>query len=156
MLNTAMILKVVHNTDPESAESILKNGFDLSKFGQATKKSGQNRFGNHPKGIYFSIDHGQQNPFPHPWDHKKTGFLIRCTVELRNPLIIDPFVEGKFYQDWLYEKYRKKGASLTKALEKEGYDGIVAGEEVVAFGAEGVTINPQGFKDWIQSDQKNS
>jgi len=156
MLNTPMILKVVHNTDPESAESILKNGFDLSKFGQATKKSGQTRFGNHPKGIYFSKDSGQQHPFPHPWDHRKTGFLIRCIVELRNPLVIEPFVDGKFYQDWLHEKYRKKGSALTEALKKEGHDGIVAGEEVIAFGTEGITIIPTGFKDWIGRETKKA
>lgn len=147
-----MILKVVHNTDPESAESIFQNGFDLSRFGYATKKSGQHStFGVHPKGIYFTTDMGQQAPSAHPWDHRKIGRLIRCVVELKNPLVIEPYVDGKFYQIWLYEKYRKKGAALTNALKKEGYDGIVAGEEVIAFRTDGITLNPQGFKEWLSA-----
>ena len=148
-----MILKVVHNTDPESAESIRRGGFDLSRFGYATKKSGQAAaFSGHPKGIYFTKDVGQTGISPHPWDHTKTGTLIRCVVELRNPLVLDPFMDGVFYQKWLHDKYGKKGAGLTNILKKQGYDGIVAGDEVIAFGTDGITILDNfGFKEWLNS-----
>ena len=164
---------MIHRTDFKSAESILKKGFDLKKFGTATAKSGQAAsFGSHPRGVYLSVDEGfsPENLPPHPWDHRDRGVMIFGSVELRNPLVVKFQMEGKFYQEWLSAKYRATGARLTTAISKEGYDGIYCADtgEVVVFdperikidrnesmesmraymGWKGVSVN---FKEWIEA-----
>ena len=159
-------MRAVHKTDLKSALSILEFGFDLGKFGNTTKKTGQS-FGNHPKGIYLTLDEGfrPQDPTSHPWNHKDRGVLIFCVVSLKNPLEVEPFISGKFYQDWLSEKYGAKGTRLTAMIQKEGHDGIICRKtgEIVAFNPNQINIDQEktnlslnaysiwksGFKEWL-------
>lgn len=161
------MIRAVHKTDLKSALSILDSGFDLNKFGSVTKKTGQSSFGNHPKGIYLTLDDGfrPQDPVSHPWDHKDRGVLIFCSVSLTKPLETDLFVDGKFYQDWLSKKYGSRGARLTMAMQKEGYDGIICPEtgEIIVFNPGQIQIDREktslsldsysrwksGFREWL-------
>jgi hypothetical protein len=162
-----MLIPTVHKTDYKSAQSIIKNGFDLNKFGSATLKTGQSdRFRHHPRGVYFSTaeDFSPEDIVSHPWDHREKGVLIFCQVRLNNPFITEPFIEGKFYQEWLSQKYGGSGAKLTSAMENEGYDGIVCPKtsEVVVFNPSQIEIDKEkttkslrlhaGFKEWISKE----
>lgn len=173
-----MDIRVVHRTDFKSAESILKSGFDLKKFGSATAKSGQAAiFGGHPRGIFLSVDEGfsPENLPPHPWNHRDRGVMIFGRAALVNPLVVNLEMEGEFYQKWLSLKYGATGSRLTAAIQKEGHDGIYCEEsgEVVVFKPEQVTIEmkksmesmriymewrssfPEGhemkFKEWLEA-----
>lgn len=162
-----MITKAVHKTDSAAAESILRNGFDLRKFGSSTTKSGPSYSG-HPKGIYLTADEGfrPEDPVSHPWNHQDLGVLIFCTVVLENPFLVKQRIEGKFYQQWLADKYGATGSNLTRLIKKEGYDGIFCNEtgEIVVFNPNQIKIdeektiqslnsyrNPVGFKEWLKA-----
>jgi hypothetical protein len=157
-------IKAVHKTDPGSADSILKNGFDLGRFGSATAKTGQaHNFGRHALGIYLTEDEGHFRPedsVSHPWDHRKKGALIFCTVILKNPLLVDMKMDGKFYQKWISDNYGGlSGRRLTNELVKDGHDGIYCKDtgEIVAFNPDQIRIDPEksrasiatNFKEWL-------
>lgn len=159
-----MELKAVHKTDPESAGSILKNGFDLQMFGSATAKTGMTRhFRSHPLGIYLTEDEGHFRPedhASHPWDHRKRGALVFCTVILNRPLLVGLRIDGEFYQEWLSKKYGGlAGKKLTDAIIKDGHDGIFCREsgEIIAFSPRQIKIDVEktkasidmSFKEWL-------
>jgi hypothetical protein len=162
-----MILSVIHKTDYLNAISILRNGFDLNKFGNSTKKTGQS-FNKHPRAIYFSKDEGHrpEDSLSHPYDHKDRGVLIFCTVRLNNPLILNSIrIEGEFYQDFLANKYNATGGRLSNLMKKEGYDGIVCLEtgEVAVFDVDNIDIDEQksslslnAYLNWRKSSKINS
>jgi GNAT superfamily N-acetyltransferase/uncharacterized protein YukE len=84
-----------------------------------------------PAGFYVThktTDDDDDDPLP--------GY-VTGTVKLDNPLVLavntDP--DGLIYDDnsWkaqLERRYRKRGQALTKALQKDGYDGVVTVTEV--------------------------
>ncbi len=172
-----MNVKALHRTDAASALEILRAGFDLNKFGSATKKTGQaDNFRYHAKGIFLSEDHGanpKQLP-PHPWDHRDRGVYIFGTANLDKPMELTTEMEGIFYQKWLSDKYGgKTKASLTAALLKEGYDGIYVTDsgEITVFDPDSFPIDKarsiesyrayqawktpgQGFKEWLTAQEQ--
>lgn len=173
-----MNVKALHRTDAASAVDILRSGFDLNKFGSATKKTGMARdFNYHPKGIFLSQDEGA-NPAqlpPHPWDSKDRGVYIFGTANLNKPLELTSQMDGIFYQKWLSDKYGGKAkAQLTAALLKDGYDGIYVTDlgEIIVFDPDSFPIdkarsiqsyrtyqawkNPkgQGFKEWLAEQEQ--
>ena len=131
-------MNALHRTDFNAGMEIMRTGFNLNKFGSATKKTGQgDYFKYHARGIFLSEDWGA-NPKelpPHPWDHRDRGVYIFGAVNLQKPLTLNTQMEGVFYQKWLSDKYGgKTKATLTTALQQEGYDGIFvqdAGEVTV-------------------------
>lgn len=153
-------MNVIHKTDYNSALSILQNGFDLNKFGSATKRSGMSdNFSFHPRGIYLSLDQGEDPEylFSHPWDHKDRGVLIFGSVVLRNPFLTALHVDDKFYQEYLSDQYGSlSGARLSTAMQKDGYDGIYCEEtgEVVVFDPRKIIINKEKTNKSLNSYMK--
>ena len=166
-------MKALHRTDYNSAVNILQNGFDLTKFGTATKKTGQAaNFRHHARGIFLSEDWGA-NPKelpPHPWDHRDRGVYIFGEAQLQKPFECQTQMDGMFYQEWLSKKYGGKvKAQLTAAMQKEGYDGIYVSDsgEVTVFNPNAFIIDRnksmesmeayqawkssagRGFKEWL-------
>jgi hypothetical protein len=167
-------MKALHRTDYASAVAIIENGFDLTKFGSATKKTGQaENFRHHARGIFLSKDEGV-NPAqlpPHPWDHRDRGVYIFGNVTLQKPFECHLHMDGMFYQEWLSKKFGGKvKAQLTAAMQKQGYDGIYVpeSEEITLFNPNGFSIDRtrsmesmkayqdwklsanKGFKEWLQ------
>lgn len=168
-----MIIPAVHKTDPASARSILEAGFDLGRFGTTTKKTGQaGMFGRHPKGVFLTVDDGfrAEDPASHPWDHRDRGVLVFCRVSMENPLRLHQRVDGKFYQEWLSDKYGGlSGSRLTAAIQADGHDGVLCEEtgEVIAFDTDQVEVDrsrteeslasydrwraeTKGFREWLR------
>lgn len=142
-----MNFKAIHRTDAASAAAIIQNGFDIRKFGTATRKAGQSgNFRYHPRGIFLStgVDASPDDPVPHPWNHRDRGVYIFCNVTLQKPYPVQTQMEGKFYQQWLSESYGGAvGARLTSAMQREGYDGIYCEEsgELVVFRPDQIQID---------------
>lgn len=166
-------MKAVHRTDYNSALQILRKGFDLSKFGSATRKTGQ-QYNLAARGIFVSEDWGVrvEDLPPHPWDHQDKGVYIFGTSNLQRPLKLNKEMEGSFYQNWLSDKYGGKSKSaLTTAIQKEGYDGIYVQDagEITIFDPDNFAIDhsksdqsmtkyvewkkllSKGFAEWLRS-----
>jgi hypothetical protein len=171
-------MKALHRTDYNSGVNILRSGFDLTKFGSATKKTGQaNNFRHHARGIFLSEDWGA-NPEelpPHPWDHRDRGVYIFGDAQLQKPFECHLHMDGIFYQEWLSKKYGDKvKAQLTAAMQKDGYDGIYVAEagEITVFNPNAFIINKnksvqsikayeawkssagKGFKEWLIATER--
>lgn len=120
-------LNVVHITTPENAEMIRKNGFSLEKFGATSRKVGiMDYFKREPKGIFLLPADGINRSYPpaHPYDHTKMGEYVFGTVSLKNPLRLD--FDDVSWQEQLREMYDdKSGLRLTRAIQKDGHDGII-------------------------------
>lgn len=168
-----MIVSAVHKTDRESALSILREGFDLSRFGSASRRTGQTGFNKHLKGIYLTADHGfrPEDPASHPWDNRDRGVLVFCAVRLDSPMFLDVRTDGKFYQEWLSDNYGGiSGARLTAAIKRDGHDGIVCGgDEIIAFEPSQIGIDKKkteeslaaysewrgsSFREWLSGRKK--
>lgn len=135
-------LEVVHNTSLENALAILREGFSLRKFGETSRKTGQDHWLSiDPRGIYFIRNRGDQDRTrpPHPWKPGVRGARVYALVTLDHPLEVGGFVldEGKnmiSYKKSLNRKYGGlHGDKLTRKLRSEGYDGIVTDGEIVVF-----------------------
>lgn len=103
-----------------------------------------------PHGIYFVMDRddAESDHIPsHPFATGMRGVRIYGTAFLNNPLEMGQFVWDKearntvSYKTVLANKYGKTKAPLTRALIKEGYDGIVTDSEICVFSPSQVTIN---------------
>lgn len=152
-------MKAVHRTSVDAALQILKNGFDLKKFGFVTKKVGTPGYDSHARGIFLSEDWGakpEELP-PHPWDHRDRGVYIFGTVHLKHPLKVPLHVDGVFYQPWLAAQYEgKTGAKLTAALQRDGYDGIYVTDvgEITVFDPKDFVIDAKRSMDSIRAYQQ--
>lgn len=168
-------MNALHRTDYNAGLQILRNGFDLSKFGSATKKSGQaGQYNLHPRGIFLSEDWGAKPAElpPHPWDHRDRGIYIFGTANIQKPLTLQTQQEGMFYQKWLSDKYGgKTKAPLTTAIQRDGYDGVYVQDagEIIVFDPDAFVIDQnksmesvqayiewkksqgKGFKEWLNS-----
>lgn len=137
----------------------MSSGFDLNKFGSATKKAaGGSSFKLTAKGIFLSEDWGA-NPKdlpPHPWDHRDRGVYIFGSVNLQHPLEVNTHQDGEFYQKWLSDKYGgKTKGPLSTAIIQDGYDGILVKDagEVTIFDPDMFSIDTKKSQESIAAYQ---
>ena len=96
--------------------------FTYSKNKEKAPNMGE-RFKQHiePKGNYvthnYTKDRYLVDKFPDKYDMGEMTF--------KNPLVVE-IKEALDHKDILYKKYGKKGAALSRAIVKDGYDGIVS------------------------------
>jgi hypothetical protein len=67
------------------------------------------------------------------------------TARLANPLHVPLYVDGKVYRDHMSERYGgKTKTALTRAIQKDGYDGVVVdNDEVIVFDPASVAVDKE-------------
>ena len=156
---SALNTPALHRTDYNSALQILNTGFDLRKFGSATKKTGQaNNFKYHARGIFLSEDGKGTSPkdfaaasvgSPRPW-----RLHLRHGEPSKKPMDVNLHMDGVFYQQWLSEKFGDRvKAQLTTAMQQEGYDGIYVRDagEITVFDPDSFAIDTKKSQESIQA-----
>lgn len=123
---TTLPEKMYHGTSPENADSILKNGWDVSK-----NKKG---FAEAPEAMYLSADTSKAG------DHSAGTYgkaLLEVTPKKGENLKV--VSQEGWYQTLGKSKGGKETAQITANLQKEGYDAIIdpSGEIIV--------LNPKKF-----------
>jgi hypothetical protein len=104
-----------------------------------------------PAGLYFQFD---SDPNPNPPEG-----ITKFKITLKNPLLLlwnskDGGYDENSWKAFLFNKYKKKGKSLSSALMKDGYDSVVTIDRKYNVTSEIVKLASKmtSFKDFITEE----
>jgi len=121
---------LAHNTTKEAKTNIIGSGFHLNRFGETSKVWGMN-YKKDLYGISFSTT-------TEPYDEENLswkGLGNTATVYAKfnhkaKPLELGFYIDGKFWKDYLHEKYKTtNGKILAKRIMRQGYNSVITKDE---------------------------
>lgn len=123
-------ITLAHNTTKEAKTNIMGSGFNLNKFGETSKVWGMD-YKKDLYGISFSATTEPYEEDKLSWKGLGNTATIYAKFNSKaKPLELGFYTEGKFWKDYLHDKYKTtNGKILAKRIMRQGYNSVITKDE---------------------------